>query len=237
MKSRKLTWITAIRHFCRVKRRLASSILRRCQQLMVRRFLPFATGTGVRLEPLESTLIPERTLAQQLATISTEFDMPTIRRWWPSTLLVAVVLCVLQQPGVAQEPEKEEVGPRERQEWFYLQRAYPLERTAPGARIRALKQMLHMKQQEETAAQASGTSASSASWTQIGPQPTSWCNGVCTPSSGRITAMAEDTTDTTGNTVYLGADKPQSNLRWRSNSEWRHFHEYQRRVELDFRKQ
>jgi photosystem II stability/assembly factor-like uncharacterized protein len=121
-------------------------------------------------------------------------------------ILIPVLLGPLRLLVVAQEVDlAQEVGPRERQAWFYGQRAYPLRRLPRGARIRALQKMSWMKRQEETASQSLHIDASSTSWTQIGPQPTSWClPGLCNPTSGRVTALAEDTSDPSGNTVYIG---------------------------------
>ena len=108
---------------------------------------------------------------------------------------------------------------RRRQDWFYNQRAYPLGYIPAGARLKALHQLDQMvRTQKErarlpSAARAAQVAASTA-WTPIGPQPTlpsSDClftdcvgNGFPTD-SGRVTALAVDPRDATGNTVYLGA--------------------------------
>jgi uncharacterized repeat protein (TIGR01451 family) len=103
---------------------------------------------------------------------------------------------------------------RQRQEWFYRQRAYPLKHIPPGARLRALKQMDQMLAEEgrssalstdvspEPGFDVSSAALSSTQWTLIGPEPTH------TPYSdpivaGRVTALAVDPTN--DNVVYAGA--------------------------------
>jgi uncharacterized cupin superfamily protein len=119
-------------------------------------------------------------------------------------LIALTALFVVPLPTVAQEHETGEVGPRQRQEWFYHQRAYPNKHTPPGARLHALGQMQIMHQQELSAGLAA---APASSWKLIGPQPThypmDW--GInFSPTSGRISALAIDPSDTKGNTLYLG---------------------------------
>ncbi len=107
---------------------------------------------------------------------------------------------------------------RLRQEWFYDQRAYPLKRIPPGARIRALRQLRQMqplrRRLEErrtqtfsraSSASGSATMLSSSQWTLIGPQPTdnSFLGLSFSPVSGRVTALAVDPTN--ADVVYLGA--------------------------------
>jgi hypothetical protein len=101
-----------------------------------------------------------------------------------------------------------------RQEWFYNQRAYPLGYIPAGARLKALHQLDQMVRTQKdlaslpSAAQAADVVASTA-WTSIGPQPISplpndQFSGYPVD-SGRVTALAVDPRDVTGNTVYLGA--------------------------------
>jgi photosystem II stability/assembly factor-like uncharacterized protein len=101
-----------------------------------------------------------------------------------------------------QEKEKRDVQ-RQRQEWFYRQRAFPHKYVPAGARQWGLKQ-LEQKLIEEEAARAFFTQsapASNPSWTFIGPQPinTPYTDPVV---SGRVTALAIDPGNV--NTVYLG---------------------------------
>jgi hypothetical protein len=115
-------------------------------------------------------------------------------------------------PSSARAPkdfEKGEAGSfiRQRWDWFYKQRAYPLKRIPPGARLRSLQQ-LDAKLAEEAAARArqprdgndNRLPASSGSWQLIGPQP---LNGFWGPNSGRVAAVAVDPTN--NQVVYSGA--------------------------------
>ncbi len=101
-----------------------------------------------------------------------------------------------------QEREVRDVQ-RQREEWFYRQRAYPQLYVPAGAYHRALKQ-LEQKVAAEAAARARfapSAPASNPSWTFIGPQPiqTPYTDPVV---SGRVTALAMDPSNV--NTVYLG---------------------------------
>ena len=128
--------------------------------------------------------------------------MPRLRNY---TLIIIVMaaFCGISSLTVAQGYETTGVGPRHRQEWFYHQRAYPNKHTPPGARLNALKQMRAMAKQERLAGLAAATS-----WVLIGPRPTNFPVdfGInFSPVSGRITALAVDSTDATGNTLFLGS--------------------------------
>jgi photosystem II stability/assembly factor-like uncharacterized protein len=118
---------------------------------------------------------------------------------------VAMFSLLSAASAFAQQDEKRDWGPRERQEWFYHQRAYPLAHTPPGARLRAVNEMLKMRQAEAEATalmpEQLGIASISSSWTLIGPQPTSLPAGLA---SGRVSSIAVDTTDSTGNTLYIG---------------------------------
>jgi photosystem II stability/assembly factor-like uncharacterized protein len=102
-----------------------------------------------------------------------------------------------------QEKEERDVQ-RQRQEWFYRQRAYPHNYVPAGAHQRALKRLEQKLTAEETTRTLfalSAPAASNPSWTFIGPQP------IDTPYSapvvsGRVTALAVDPNNV--NTVYLG---------------------------------
>ncbi|MBI1749119.1 MAG: hypothetical protein HY234_02460 [Acidobacteria bacterium] len=94
--------------------------------------------------------------------------------------------------------------PRERERWFYEQRAYPLKQIPAGIRQKAIERLEEMRRAERQRAQAPGIEAliqaGQSAWTPIGPQPgnSSFFGAV----SGRIGAIAADPTD--ANTVYLG---------------------------------
>src|SRR5207237_751275 len=71
---------------------------------------------------------------------------------------------------------------KRRQQWFYGQRAYPLQRIPPGMRLRALEQRQAMEREaleraaRQRLAAPSDISASlptiTGTWQQLGPQPT-----------------------------------------------------------------
>lgn len=119
--------------------------------------------------------------------------------------------------AAAQKPPEHETGenadsPRQRMDWFYQQRAYPLGFIPRGARSHALQQFNQMAEAEGKAGGQSGSSQSApgvltatpvpgGQWTLIGPEPTN------TPysyplTSGRISALA--VVPGTASTVYLG---------------------------------
>ncbi len=139
----------------------------------------------------------------RIACAGTGHSSPAARRCWTTAVLSAFALSLLCPVAFAQAREEREGDPRARQEWFYHQRAYPLQHTPPGARARAFSQKLAMRQRELAAPQAN-SNISSTSWTLIGPQPTTYPYFGSSTTSGRVTAVTVDTTDATGNTVYLG---------------------------------
>lgn len=139
-------------------------------------------------------------------------------------MVVAVLLAAFHSQAPASSARRTKPEPQDlvhrRQEWFYNQRAYPLGYIPAGARLKALHQLdLMVRAQKERAflrgaARAAQVAATTMSWTPIGPQPTqpsldcvlTDCPGNGYPSdSGRVTALAVDPRDVTGNTVYLGA--------------------------------
>src|SRR5438874_1925589 len=89
-------------------------------------------------------------------------------------LAVHLFLAGFALPGVAQTQKKEAPDlQRQREEWFYGQRAYPRKYIPAGARLKALKQL---KQQlvDEAALKAQTPALSlgtNPSWHLIGPQP------------------------------------------------------------------
>jgi len=123
-----------------------------------------------------------------------------LRRW----VRICAVLCF----GVllpAQEPEADNQQAA-RQAWFYNQRAYPLGRIPPGARLNAIRELQRINAaagarrltgQAAMTPRTSGIVPNSSTWTPIGPQPT---NG---PVSGRVTGIAID--PRSNNSVYIGA--------------------------------
>lgn len=97
------------------------------------------------------------------------------------------------------EAERDEV--RERERWFYQQRAFPFKRIPPGARARALQRVVEMRRAERQRGfvQAPGTaeaiSANTMTWTPIGPQPSNsgsipGFGSIFGLTSGRVSALA-----------------------------------------------
>ena len=107
-----------------------------------------------------------------------------------------------------QEPEPAEKGDlvRQRLEWFYNQRAYPLKHIPAGIRLRALEQLDRMLAAEGKlttaattvssglASDLSAAAISSTAWTLIGPQPTNTPYNVPIV-AGRVSALAVDPTN------------------------------------------
>ena len=119
----------------------------------------------------------------------------------------------------AKESKEGNDGPeqiRKREEWFYKQRSSVNGHIPAGARLKAFQHMQRMMAAEgklvlrpdgsyaETAPQSwlSPFGAVTTSWASIGPTPTT--GGYFSPVTGRITAIAVDPSDTTGNTVLIG---------------------------------
>lgn len=96
---------------------------------------------------------------------------------------------------------------RLRAEWFFSQRASANGHVPGGLLLRALAQNEKMLREEGTFAERlsarDGVPLAQTSWTPLGPQPTAntmFYGNV----SGRVTALAVDPCDATGNTVYAG---------------------------------
>src|SRR2546427_575524 len=102
---------------------------------------------------------------------------------------------------------------RKREEWFYRQRSSADGHIPAGARLKAFQHMQRMMEAEgKLVRHADGTYSVAAPapqapiigpWTPIGPAPTT--AGFFTPTSGRVTTIAVDPSDATGNTVLIGA--------------------------------
>jgi hypothetical protein len=106
---------------------------------------------------------------------------------------------------------REHDGPeqmRKREDWFYRQRAFPLKRIPPGARLNGLRQMEAMvrAQQRTGSPSGPGLNANANTWTLIGPQNVQSFNdnqSGAPNATGRITALAVDPRN--ANVVYAGA--------------------------------
>jgi hypothetical protein len=105
---------------------------------------------------------------------------------------------------------------RERAEWFYKQRSSVNGRIPAGARLKAFHHTQRMMVAEgklvlrpdgsyaEVAPESSVTplGAVTSTWSSIGPTPTT--GGFFSPVTGRVTTIAVDSSDSTGNTVLIG---------------------------------
>src|SRR6267378_5383979 len=105
---------------------------------------------------------------------------------------------------------------RKREEWFYKQRSSVSGHIPAGARFKAFQRMQRMMVAEgklvqrpdgsyaEVAPQSWVTpqSAVTSTWSSIGPTPTT--GGFFSPVTGRITTIAVDPSDASGNTVLIG---------------------------------
>jgi hypothetical protein len=103
---------------------------------------------------------------------------------------------------------------RKREEWFYRQRTSADGHIPAGARLKAFQHMQRMMEAEgKLVRHADGTysaapavtpqALSTPLWKAIGPAPTT--GGSFSPTSGRVTTIAVDPSDMTGNTVLIGA--------------------------------
>ena len=117
--------------------------------------------------------------------------------------------------GAQDEDKTEKDTPesiRKREEWFYKQRASVSGHIPGGARLRALQHMQRMMAAEgKLVLRPDGTYAAATpqsgltsfpGWSSIGPTPTT--GGTFSPVTGRVTTIAVDPSDTTGNTVLIG---------------------------------
>jgi hypothetical protein len=114
---------------------------------------------------------------------------------------------------------------RKREEWFYKQRSSVNGHIPAGARLQAIQHMQRMMVREgklvqkadgsfvAAAPQIAPLSLSTIVWGPIGPAPTT--GGSFSPVTGRITTIAVDPSDATGNTVLLGG--AQGGI-WRSTN-------------------
>ena len=103
--------------------------------------------------------------------------------------------------------EADKDHPKQRARWMMRGREAPRGQSSPLLRLRAHQQKLAMRAQRAEAARALGAQTQTASsWINLGPAPlATWSGQSYGNVTGRITAVAADPTDSTGNTVYVGA--------------------------------
>lgn len=145
-------------------------------------------------------------------------------------LTAGVALAISIVPLIGKGPAREKPGRerdsaqqiKKRAQWFFHQRAYPLAHIPADARVRAVEHLERMRATQGTFMEhflaqnaqvnpARSTVASEgpqqiainmSTWTPIGPQPTS--SSIFGQTSGRVSALAVDPCDATGNTIYAG---------------------------------
>jgi hypothetical protein len=99
--------------------------------------------------------------------------------------------------------------PDAREAWFMRGRSAPKSESAAALRYRALQQKLQMRRQPAALIGATPNPSGSISWTSLGPAPMVSAAYSGSPQdynlvSGRATAVAIDTADASGNTVFVG---------------------------------
>src|SRR5215475_11088927 len=133
--------------------------------------------------------------------------MATIR-WWKLALWASIVApgcgpLTAQQPELTPARKPIIAKPAQRSQRFLAERSFnrsPINRLSPAE---LLQKALAQHQLLKASPSDAGTTPLSAPWTSIGP------SAVQTNSfgliSGRITSIAVDPSDSTGNTVYIGS--------------------------------
>lgn len=98
--------------------------------------------------------------------------------------------------------------PDKRAEWMSRGREAPKGQSAAALRLRAHQQKMAFRAQREAAARKAGltaTAPAAAGWVALGPAPlVTWSEQSYGTVTGRVTSVAIDPSDTTGNTVYIG---------------------------------
>src|ERR1700687_1307367 len=102
--------------------------------------------------------------------------------------------------------ENDKDRPDKRAEWLMRGRVAPTGQAAAALRLRAHQQKMAMRAARQAVAAKAGRSTTSATatagWVPLGPAPLVSDQSFYGDVSGRVTAIAVDPSDTTGNTVY-----------------------------------
>src|ERR1700687_2283551 len=102
--------------------------------------------------------------------------------------------------------ENDKDRPDKRAEWLMRGRVAPKGQSAAALRLRAHQQKMAMRAARQAVAAKAGRSTTSATatagWVPLGPAPLVSDQSFYGDVSGRVTAIAVDPSDTTGNTVY-----------------------------------
>jgi hypothetical protein len=80
----------------------------------------------------------------------------------PALIFILLVSVALAQHGAAPGSANHFDIVRERMDWFYRQRAFPLKHIPPGARVKALQQLKRMPASAEQALLNAASSSSSS---------------------------------------------------------------------------
>jgi hypothetical protein len=129
----------------------------------------------------------------------------------PRFVLVSLLFSAV---GLAQEPDNQAFSSsaggfrvEKRAAWMMRGREAPPGASAAALRLRAQRQKISMRAQREAAAARAGSApraAGSPDWVALGPAPLVSDRNFYGCVSGRATSVAIDSTDATGNTVYVG---------------------------------
>ncbi len=99
-----------------------------------------------------------------------------------------------------------EGDPKDRSDWFYSQRAYPLGYIPAGIQVEGVREMDRLERQRDAVIRALGLNrslpANATTWTNIGSAPARSNGEVFPNSAGRVGAIAIDPRDP--NVVYAG---------------------------------
>ena len=132
-------------------------------------------------------------------------------------LFVSAICCLgafaqggAQKIPIATAVDHDKDQPEKRAEWNIRGREAPSStESAAALRLRAYQQKMAMRAQRAAKAKASktglATGSPTTSWVNFGPAPLVSDTDSYGTVSGRVTAIAVDPSDTTGNTVYAGA--------------------------------
>ena len=147
-------------------------------------------------------------------------DAPATKPQFPAAKKQAAPAASTEEPAALHNAPATEIDRdsaeqvRKRDEWFYKQRSSANGRIPAGARFKAFQHMQRMMAAEgklvlrpdgsyaAAAAQPAPQGVVTTSWGSIGPTPTT--GGFFSPVTGRVTTIAVDPSDSTGNTVLLG---------------------------------
>jgi hypothetical protein len=122
--------------------------------------------------------------------------------------------------------DKDKEHPDLRDRWMMRGRSTPRGQSAAALRVRALRQKLAMRKASQRGSPKVSQPQTSTPWVGLGPAPLASDQNIYGAVAGRVTAVAIDPSDATGNTVYVagaaggvwkatnGASSPASGVTW-----------------------